>query len=76
MTQYGKPLKESDFLLLKGAVFLNQGSYGTIPKVVQQERFRYDSKVFPLSFLALFEYVSRAHEIEIRPSSVRSSVRR
>ncbi len=33
------------------------------------------TKVTRLSFLALLDYVSRAHEIEIRPSSVCPSVR-
>ncbi len=36
--------------------------------------FRFFQLCLIIGFLALLDYVSRAHEIEIRPSSVRPSV--
>ena len=40
MMEFGKSLREKEFMLKPGAVFFNHGSYGTVPKCVFEEQIR------------------------------------
>ena len=51
--QFGDEIKEKEFTMTNGVTFVNHGSYGTVPRKVQEAQRRYRVLIFDLFVFCL-----------------------